>query len=189
MKGAAVVLVRDSDIVGLMRDIRNNDPGDDIAFHAAVRVGALRRAGAAMPGTSLPSSCDDVRFRVHKVGLSSSALAVGVWSSCLNDLHRMFLRQLRRQAIAGIADDDWVVCVGYSNDGGAPDLQLGITGSVEKEDHEDERGPMQACIRRESVEECNIHLVGDPLFEEEMVVNHSRKRSRWRLEVHAYSRL
>jgi len=66
------------------------------------------------------------------------------WSYAFYNIHSQFLQYHSQKYI-----DTWVLCVGYKNDSGY-DIQLGLTGGCNKEES------IEDCIRRESMEECNI---------------------------------
>ena len=161
-KSASVVIVDNRDISKVMRKVQNNDKNEKISWHAAVKVGSLRRWGVRKKGR-LPGGRDIWIKLPRGSHLSLNQVrSSGVWSTCFKDVHSDFVSALNNQLRRSVYDDDWVICVGYDTEQ-TPDLQLGLTGKVELCDNSS--NPHVDCIHRETDEEANLKPGERVLFE------------------------
>ena len=140
---------------------RNNDKKEKISWHAGVKVRSLRKWGVRKCGR-LPGGRDIWVKLPRGSHLSQDEVRKGSWSSCFKGVHGDFVSALSTQLTQSVRDDDWVICVGYDTEQ-EPDLQLGLTGTVDSRDTGAD--PQIDCIHRETMEEANLHPGRQVLFQ------------------------
>lgn len=130
--------------LGNVGDIKNNDPKEKILFHALVKMNVCM--SSYNKGDRVGEDKTEVQYIIPEESELTDDLlrSIVTWSYAFNGVHSQFLQYHSQKYI-----DTWVLCVGYKNDSGY-DIQLGLTGKCNDEESEED------CIRRESMEECNI---------------------------------
>jgi hypothetical protein len=151
-----------------VRNICNNDESEKIEFHAVVRMSLCKDSNIGRP---VGGDKTEVQYIIPEGSKLTDELlrSTVTWSYAFYKIHSQFLRDYSERFT-----DTWVLCVGYKNDSGY-DIQLGLTGGCNKEES------AEACIRRESMEECNIEGLGESECKLEWY--DVKKNKLWKLEA------
>jgi len=163
-KGSCILLFNDPDDA---INIVNNDLSERITFHALINTSLF---GSIIPRGKVNADETLVKYIIPEgSSLTDEELRCNVtWSTCLNAQHKTFMNDYTADA-----KDRWVLCIGYGSEG-TYDIQLGLTGTCnEGESAED-------CIRRESLEECNIECPRHSVYK---LYDWTIKNKVWTLEA------
>lgn len=142
-KGACILLFNDPNNA---INICNNDLSEKITFHALINTSLFT---SIIPKEKVNASESLVKYIIPEGSyITDDELRCNVtWSTCFNAQHKEFISDYIRDTTDH--KDRWVLCIGYGSEG-TYDIQLGLTGTCNDEESTED------CIRRESIEECNI---------------------------------
>ena len=195
-KGASLPIVHPKQVKKVLSELKCIDKNevDDVICIALVPIRALRKFGAVpkskvvsalgsnpLEGNIPPMPIKYLQNVNHKYIRENL-----MWSTNIYESHWQFLQWIQTNRKY---DHCFVPCIGYKGWRGAkPDIQLGITGTIESCDN---NSPVK-CAIRESKEESNLNVFADEVsvsFQNQLFLfeYENRKENRKILETPAYS--
>ena len=128
-KGAAIPLVHKKNILKALRNIKVNDPHEkkDVVCVALFPVYLLRKY-KCIPNTNVRNSLG-IPIKMLQRWNEERLRREIIWSTNIYESHWHFLNWIENNSQY---DDYFIPCIGYRGwKGSPPDIQLGITGTIE----------------------------------------------------------
>ena len=150
-KGASIPLVHKKNILKTLKNIKVNDPHErkDVVCVALFPVYLLRKY-KCIPNTNVSNSLG-IPIKMLQRWNEERLRRDIIWSTNIYESHWHFLNWIENNSQY---DDYFIPCIGYRGwKGSPPDIQLGITGTIEY--IRDNNSPIN-CAIAETKEECNL---------------------------------
>lgn len=160
-KGASIPLIHKNNILKALNNICVNDEKEkiDVVCVALFPVYLLRRY-CCIPNSAVKNSYG-IPIKMIKRWNEERLRNEIVWSTNIYESHWKFLNWIKNKTCY---DDYFIPCIGYRGwKGNPPDIQLGITGTIEF--LRDNNSPLN-CAIAETKEECNLVI-----FEEDLITS------------------